>query len=423
MSRTTIIILSVALTLFGVIVLWLAIDNWEENYKTIQRYEYTEYTPDAKRNRFLAAEKLLRGLDIDAQSIETIVELPDSLPLDGTVIMGSSANGWSEDRRDDYLDWIDAGGHLVMVATTGYNYDLRSSQDPMLDYFGVQPFEPEYDFIGDFNQTTADDDTGTNLPPDAQSSQSSAYDSGQITAQWLNEQSYQLRLYPDYYLRHKFQQRVNPPIWSTGNDNGSVILVFSYGYGYLTVVSDLSWINNQRIAKLDHGAFFWQLLQPQASHADTLKTPDSLGAVWLQYLDIGPRWWWLLWDAIWSVLIAALIILIALLWASTLRIGPPIPEPDTGRRSLLEHVIASARFRWRLRQQSQLLSHARQRIEWQMLRQHPGWQRLEEDERITILAEQHDLKPKTVEFALLRPVQTEREFVTAICTLQKLQST
>lgn len=81
----------------------------------------------------------------------------------------------------------------------------------------------------------------------------------------------------------------------------------------------------------------WQLLAPNLGN----------GHIYLVYDQRHDRWWMrLLSNGVMTLLPLALL-LAGWLWARSQRLGPLLPDPEPARRSLREHIIASAHHLWR----------------------------------------------------------------------------
>lgn len=91
------------------------------------------------------------------------------------------------------------------------------------------------------------------------------------------------------------------------------------------------------LASADNQNKAWQLLAPNLGR----------GHVYLVYDQRQDRWWMrLLRDGVMTWLPLALL-LAGWLWARSQRLGPLLPDPEPERRSLREHIIASAHHLWR----------------------------------------------------------------------------
>lgn len=95
--------------------------------------------------------------------------------------------------------------------------------------------------------------------------------------------------------------------------------------------------HNTGLARPAHREQAWRLLAPNLGQ----------GHVYLIYSQREDRWWMrLLANGVMTWLPLALL-LAGWLWARSQRLGPLLPEPEPARRSLREHIIASAHHLWR----------------------------------------------------------------------------
>jgi hypothetical protein len=126
----------------------------------------------------------------------------------------------------------------------------------------------------------------------------------------------------------------------TKNDYG---LNYVLGNGRVTVLAGLDFIKNDMIGKDDNAALFVYL------------TSLTQGQnIWFVYgSDMPTLWRWLV-DHAWAALIAAALLLIVWLWMISRRFGPLLPVRSVARRSIVEHVAASARYLWRGKQEQAL---------------------------------------------------------------------
>ena len=102
------------------------------------------------------------------------------------------------------------------------------------------------------------------------------------------------------------------------------------------------------LANLDNQQRAWQLLAPNRGN----------GHIYLIYDQRHDRWWMrLLSQGVMTWLPLALL-LAGWLWARSQRLGPLLPDPEPARRSLREHIIASAHHLWRNRRGLSLYDQA-----------------------------------------------------------------
>lgn len=187
------------------------------------------------------------------------------------------------------------------------------------------------------------------------------------------------------------------------------LLYFDIGEGSVTITSDNTIWANQRIDCHDHAYGLWRLVNPD-------------GRVWFLINQDAPSLAALLWRNASYGVIAGIIALILWLWALSVRFGPVLVVEQSGRRSLAEHIYASAMLLWRKQQHPQLLNILRKEILERLDEQHPnldqasGEQRLEFLHQLTGIA-QADIKQALFADGLHHP----QEFAAAIAHLQTIR--
>lgn len=433
MSRRVILIV-ISIAVFSVIAYWF-VQSINTEFKTVQYYDRTSPSKAASENHLLAAEKFIHAMDTAATSVPTTLQLPPiatdfsigqfepsfatQLPDNATVILGSTNLGMSKNYQNQLFDWVAGGGYLIVNGGTAYDLQSETTGNPILDQLGVHPYRIPYD--EPINEAWLN----------AANSSGSAYfgsqnDNGNtIPIAWRDDTLYQLDINSAYYLELQYQNDNNLPVWSAGDARDNLMMLFAHGNGYIMVLSDMDWISNDELGKHDHAKLFWAMLHPNGfsnqrgfeyNRFDTQQRP-----IWLQFLQTGPRWWQLLWNHAWPLVIGVVLLVLLLLWMATLRLGTVISATETGRRSLLEHVIASANFRWKSRQRQQLLAHAREHTLQHVRRRHPSWRQLTDDERVELLAEHHATPAAEIKQALFKTADNQRGFTAAIRTLQHLE--
>lgn len=187
------------------------------------------------------------------------------------------------------------------------------------------------------------------------------------------------------------------------------LLYFDIGEGSVTITSDNSIWANQRIDCHDHAYGLWRLVNPD-------------GRVWFLINQDAPSLASILWRNASYGVIAGIIAFILWLWALSVRFGPVLVVQQSGRRSLAEHIYASAMLLWRKQQHPQLLNILRKEILEQLDEQHPnldqssGEQRLDFLHQLTGIA-QADIKQALFADGLHHP----QEFAAAIAHLQTIR--
>lgn len=193
---------------------------------------------------------------------------------------------------------------------------------------------------------------------------------------------------------HTLERLVSEPWLTVGmpedsTAQGDVLLRYRRseedGGGVVTVLSDLSFLSNERIGQQDHAAFLWELVRVLPAEG-----------VWLVREGTRPSLLAVVARRGWMVLLS----LAALLLAGWLRgarpFGPPEADPAPARRSLREHLQATGRYLWRQNWGSTLLTSTREAALGKVAASHPGWPQMSFRQRCTLLAERTGIPAEEV---------------------------
>jgi len=340
------------------------------NFERVPERVRTGYQGEARRNAFLAAERLLARMGMRVRHVKTPGELRE-LPANGTLILPDRRDSIAPDERRRLLAWIDAGGHLIVEDE---NHRLP---DPMLDALGVRR-----------RPTRAPADDGlleVRLPHAPE---------------------------PMKVRMHALQSLEAPQASLRIRGKVATHLVhFRSGRGQVTVLNDLAFLRNGPIGANDHAEFLWQLVrfQPEADAVFVFDNPQKLSLA---------RW---LADNAWAALAAAAGLLVLWLWRIAPRFGPLAPDPEPVRRRLLDHLRASGRFQWSTGGAATLAESAREAALRRVARAQPDFAGLGAHERAQRLGETLGL---TADEAgrVLRPAQNlaPQEFATRMRVFQRI---
>lgn len=186
------------------------------------------------------------------------------------------------------------------------------------------------------------------------------------------------------------------------------LLYFDIGEGSITITSDNSIWANRRIDCHDHAYGLWQLINPH-------------GHVWFLINQDAPSLAIILWRNASYGVMAGIIALILWLWSNSLRFGPVLVVEQTGRRSLAEHIYASAMLLWRKQQHPQLLIVLRKEILERLDEQHPNLNQASGAQRLEFLQELTGINQADIQQALFADgLYHPQEFATAIAHLQTI---
>lgn len=151
--------------------------------------------------------------------------------------------------------------------------------------------------------------------------------------------------------------------YTMGDKRRQVLLTRAEGKGRLTLTPDLHCLYHSALADLDHAAYLQRLLALQSGQGPVV--------VWSRPVDLSLFTW--LWNHAKAPLLALALLVAAWGWKGWPRFGPLLPEPQPLRRSLLEHLSASARLLWQGGAGAHLVARTREALERRAQRLNPAY--------------------------------------------------
>ncbi len=326
----------------------------------------------ARGNPLLAAERLLSRLGVPAASVRGPLRLP---PTDHALLLLTSRRTLGPARAQRLLDWVDAGGHLILTPRAA----AAEEADPLLAPLGVEVQRP--------------DAKGTEVV-------------SLRAAPGAGEHRVALPRGP------RLAPGSTPPGYAAGPEDAAVLLRYRRQQGWITVLADAGALRNDQLGEHQHAAFLWSLAT----------APGRPAGAWLVYRDQPPSLGVLLARRAWMVLASTALLLAVWLWRRGARFGPMLRPPEAGRRSLGEHLEASGRFLWERGETETLVEGTRQALLRQAERRHPGWGELPEARRVKLLAELSGVPGGVLDGALHHPVDDTPDRLTrVVTTLEKVR--
>jgi hypothetical protein len=341
-----------------------------DNFEQVPVRDWTGYQGEARRNAFLAAERLLVRMGMRVRHLKTPPELRE-LPVNGTLILPERRNALAPAERERLLAWVEGGGHLIVED------ENHRVPDPILDALGVKR-EP------------------VKNP-----------DKSRVIEVRLPHAGEALKV-----EMHSLQSLVAPQAIFRIQGKSAVHLVhFKHGRGQVTVLNDIAFMRNGPIGRNDHAEFLWQLVrfQPDTPAVFVFDNPQKLSLfAWLR-------------DNVWAPMAAGAVLLALWLWHIAPRFGPMTSDPEPARRRLLDHLRASGRFQWSAGGAATLAEAAREAALRRVARTQADFAGLTVPERRERLAASFDLAPDEAG-RLLRPAQNLQpgEFVAAMRVFQRI---
>jgi len=366
-SRRHLLPAIIGLVLLGVVVALVFQLSWQSQVLDLG------FQGEAARNPLYLAERLLVALARQADGLRVVPERERLAPGD-TLVMNTPSYTLTRQQMNALLDWVAGGGHLISRVHDEY--------DPYEDW-GT-------DLLLDTLEIGVDGDGADDRDAAGQHSRSAT------------------GLEVRFAGRLRLQPAADEALFRIGDESGAYLLQYGWGEGWLTVLTDLSVFDNERLMEADHAEFFWQLMGAGA---------DS-GSIWLQYTRQVPSLLELLLRHAWMPLLGGTLALAAWLWQRAWRFGPLLVSTEAGRRSLLDHVQASGRFLWRRQLAAVLLAAVRRRSQRRLARRVPGWRKLGDDERAVHAARLARLPLSEVRAALT--ADRTDDFLSTVQILSKL---
>lgn len=312
--------------------------------------------------------------------------LARELPEGGVLILLQLSQPMTPTEVDAVLAWVRRGGHLLTDGTAG----------PFNDARGLAAFHKA---VGVTLRDASPD--GLDILAPGQQTGTDTFHKGEVpyrlrrTARW--------RLVPDH-----------PEAWTftLGHEGQYVLLTREEGQGRLSLTPDLNFLYRRSLADLDHAAYLQRLLALQPSRGPVV--------VWSRPVELSLFTW--LWAHAKEPMLALLILVGAWLWRGWPRFGPLLPELPSRRRSLLEHLAASARLMWWGGAGAVLVARTRDALIKRAQRLNPGFDALDLGARAEWLAQATGASADAIGAALDdRPGASTHQLAQDLITLERLR--
>jgi hypothetical protein len=423
----------------------------------------------ARKDPFLAARHFLQRQNVASQTLRSFSLLEhmrwqgETLGADDTLVLVNSHKLLNGARLGNLIAWVEAGGTVIASTDNPFIGNNTGTRDRLLEYFDLyvvddtdadssaddesaeeEGSDENYDESADagddedldpidkaepMDGKNENDKTPTaDKPLDADEADGgkSAKD-GKLSDEALAAEKFRRRcnmdiehapltlageanpLIIDYSEGRRFDYISIQPDAEIGDDQGLNLARFDWGQGAVIVNSDPSIWTNDRIDCHDHAYALWKLINPN-------------GKVWFLINQEAPSLWVLLWRAAPAGITAAVMALALWLWAKAVRFGPVLSKPNTGRRSLAEHIQASTALHWRRQQHPYLVTQLRTDLRVQLRQLNPLFERDSEKEQIQYLSALSGLGEAQVLKALFSDqLQSPQDFTEAVAFLQTIR--
>lgn len=409
------------------------------------------FSKEARQNRFLAGELLLRSLQYSARTLEDRHAFATQ-PSGSTVLLDSDGAFADPKLRAELLAWVRRGGHLVLPLDSTHDerllealgINMEGHLDLSPDYYEVPlenqrlrvklPAAPVFsldeapqwsiDLIGRFEDTTQNKRRGKPIrgqifhadPAPGPELASPVYTPADKKNKPAADGATHSRPAEGHTSGEDADAQAEDSTEGATDDDTtadpdltSIYARYPLGQGVVTV-GDFSPLTNAGIEELDHAALFVRLLTLPHDRRPVgiLIAPKYPGLFEWLFGHAGEAWF------------AAAILLAAGLWRTMPRFGPLLPEAPPVRPGLGEHLAACGHFLLQRRAYEYLIGPLREDVlralEAQRHR-HP-----EISDRIALAAHLSGMRPADIDRALAPEPDTHHEFLRRVQTLAALRT-
>lgn len=407
--------------LVGLLAVGALVGGFFSCFERTTEEEHVGAAREARENPYLALGRTLERLGHPVTTLESLADLETLPPPEGTLWLLVRRDTLPGPRAEALLDWVHAGGHLVLTSQEMGPPEDRGP-DPLLDRFGLvrswrdvdtepEAAAPEGE-AGDAPEAEAPEaEAGTGEEPfDVVWGGEPAWE--ETVASWPGTDR---PLTVDFIAGFVWEGAGEAPTWEMSGEAGPHLVMLRHGAGALTALSDGRFVHNDRLARQDHAELALHLARWQGGRRPVwiVRSAEWPGLVALAMAHATP------------VLASGAALLVAWLWRASRRFGPVEGVPPPERRSWIEHLDAVGHYHWRHDRGLRLLHGLRERVLLRLERRHPAWTRLHVDRLDARLAGLTGLSTEQVARALRSsdPPKGANDFTTTIAHLERIRAT
>ncbi len=388
-----------------------------QNYSWVEEQKEVGFQGLAKRKPLLAAEFFLQKMGIRNEPVNGLAAFRDTANMHrvSSILIATKRETLNTELADNLLQWLMAGGNLIVEAR--YCKDTNSESHAENYQAEKKAAAPDFVFrllglcIKTLDDKTIKAQGGEASPVTAVLADSQQQTSIQVYFPYW-EVLKQLKTVKNYDLT-----------WKIEDPSGPYLMQYAVGKGRITVLSTTDIFTNDYIDQYDHARLLLELVQPSDRENNSLQSSDIQKSVWLVAVDDMPSLWHWLWQNASYVMASLSLLFLLWLWRVPLRFGPVLEDKPVTRRKLLEHIEASAYYRWHYKQLPRLVASVQEDIWEQIQLMHPAIRR-ENPEQAWILLEDITRIQQTEIKKALTPVKSidEKDFEQTIKTLYTLKN-
>ena len=401
----------------GLVIAAVALILWaiSLNFEYIEEKDWRPLSGEARENPLYASRLYLKGMGIPAQTLESLQNLTDLPDTDTVIVINTSRYTQRDEQLDEILQWVERGGHLISRSVSDWEFfDPERSESFVED---SEESESEPDNESDGTSKTSSDTLQRFLQ--VHTGESIPFKQKEFLQIQLPGVEKSLKLASDYYQSIALDQDNDQQgLQQIKINNENFIIQQTVGEGLITLVSDLSFIENYSIDSYDHAEIFWHLVHAKSS------IQSQPAAVWLIHSDDMPNLIQIIWKHFWALCIMLGLLFLTWVLRVARRFGPLIPKDDEDRRNLMEHIEASGNYYWQQKQQATLVNSTRAAIQQRLVQRIPGWQAMNNDQQAMKLAERLSIPEQQVLKLLHGDIShSPHEFTEVIKQLEQIRTT
>ena len=392
-------------------------------YENLEFYEETdvrEWSIEALRNPYLAAEMFMHESGIEVTDVDSLAQL-DELDDVGTLFF-SDANQVRDPRQlQQVLDWLELGGNVIYTADS-----LDHEDDLLLQEFEVEVDWRDRDYYDDEDDSEEEKKSLAETfreynrqIEEGKSVEDIVSGSGGVDETITriefgdNIGTIDVDFFTNRVLYHLFlddadsDTRHRPFSWSS-SDYGVHMMQFEVGSGLLTIITDPSVWSSYRIFNHDHAYLLWLLSSANGEFA-ILRTvvTDSLWGLTLRHAS--------------ELLIAIALIVALWIWHMGYRFGRLLPRDMSRTRALAEHFSSISHYLWHRRHAEYLIAPLRQRVLRRATLTLGEFARADQARQMELLAERADVSVDSVRRVFDAGDFNESSFVTTVRLLKRIE--
>jgi hypothetical protein len=296
---------------------------------------------EAKRNPYLALERLMGRFEHNTQTLRKLSEPDDTFT---TIILTDQGYDFSPEQVEAWATWVSEGGHLVLPQPYG---EANENTAPLLARLGFSPGSSSFS-LADLEFPDSDLADSDLADSDAEEAESEDSDSALSQDSTLYEQEW-----PEDAEDHSFTFGESVGVdqhlywvaedadWLARSDETSVFAASRrHDTGRVTLLGDSSVLSNDFIGEGEHATLAVRVAELGRGYEVEWRN--------ITIVLYGKRQSWMLYvlGYTWPFVVIVVVALLLAIRAGRNRFGPVLADPPPERRSRSEHIDAVGRFLW-----------------------------------------------------------------------------